>query len=153
MRRFRLMLVAAALGAIALNIAPHSVGPADAANCIKIQKIYYDSPGPDSGSNESLNGEWIRLKNICGSAKNLWYFEVRDAAGNSYYFGSPFSLNAGSRVKIHTGSGTNTSTDRYWSRAKHVWGNTKDTARLYNASSALIRTCSYDDASVNATTC
>ena len=153
MGRFGRMLVLAALGAIALNAAPQAAGTADAASCIKITKIYYDSPGADDGSNGSLNAEWVRLKNICGTSKNLWYFELRDAADNSYYFGSPFSLAAGTAVKIHTGSGTNTATNRYWGKASYVWGNVRDTARLYNASSNLIRTCSYDNAAADVKKC
>jgi hypothetical protein len=47
-----------------------SLTPA-AAGAIKINRIYFDSPGSDTGSNSSLNAEWIRLKNTGNSARQL----------------------------------------------------------------------------------
>jgi len=40
-----------------------------AVSCVTIYRIYYNSPGTDDGSNGSLNGEWIRLYNTCGTDK------------------------------------------------------------------------------------
>ena len=36
------------------------------ASRVVIKEIYYNSPGSDDGSNSSLNGEWIQLKNTSG---------------------------------------------------------------------------------------
>jgi hypothetical protein len=33
--------------------------------------IIFDSPGNDTGSNSSLNAEWIRLKNAGNSSRSL----------------------------------------------------------------------------------
>ncbi|HEV8529075.1 MAG TPA: hypothetical protein VGS60_16245 [Actinomycetes bacterium] len=44
-----------------------------------------------------------------------------------YKFGT-FSLGAGKSVRIHTGTGTNTSTDRYWNSGAYIW-NTPGTRR------------------------
>ena len=39
-------------------------GPAQAATpAVQITKVYYNSPGTDTGSNTSLNAEWVRLTN------------------------------------------------------------------------------------------
>jgi hypothetical protein len=44
---------------------------------------------------------------------------VEDLAGHVYTFGR-FTLRPGWKVVIHTGSGTNTSTGRYWGRDYYV---------------------------------
>ena len=148
MRRLIRVLAGAAVLAMAVSLAPQLAGTADAASCVKIYRIYYDSPGSDLGSNSSLNGEWIQLKNICSTGKNLNGYKLVDASSHWYYFTTSYTLGAGKYVKIHTGSGTNTSTDRYQNRGWYVWNNTSDTAKLYNSSGTLIRTCSYSGSNI-----
>ena len=145
------MLVVAAFGAVALSVSVH---PADAsaAGCIYVNKIYYDSKGADTGSNASLNGEWVRLRNSCSTSKSLVDYRIRDAAGHTYTFTSG-SLAAGATVKVHTGKGSNTASHRYWGRTKYVWGNTRDTAKLYDPTAALIQSCSYNSSAVNWKAC
>jgi hypothetical protein len=46
-------------------------------------------------------------------------------------------------VKIHTGLGTNTQTNRYWGRSWYVWNNTGDRATLKNRAGTVIDRCSY----------
>jgi len=152
MRRFGLMLVVAAFTAIALNVVQPPAGADAATSCIKMTKIRYDSAGADTGSNTSLNDEWVRLKNNCASSKNLASFKIRDAAGNTYTFGS-FTLAVDARVKVHSGKGTNTASHRYWGRTTYVWGNTRDTGKLYDALGYLVQKCSYDSSAVNSYAC
>ena len=153
MRRLVLMVVIAAFAAVALNAAVPPAGASAAVSCVKINKIYYDSPGPDNGSNASLNDEWIRLRSACNTTKDLLNFQVRDAAGNTYTFSSSFMLPVDGRVKIHSGKGTNTATNRYWGRTTYVWGNTKDTAKLYDANGYIVQSCAYNSSAVNSKTC
>jgi hypothetical protein len=54
-----------------------------------------------------------------------------------------FSLGGGEFVRIHTGKGTKTSTDRYWGLSWSVWNNTGDTAYLRNADFVLRDTCEW----------
>jgi Lamin Tail Domain/Calcineurin-like phosphoesterase len=123
-----------------------------ASAAIVITKIYYDSPGPDRGTNKSLDAEWIRLKNTGGKRRSLRSWTIRNAAGHLYKFGR-YSLKAGKSVTIHTGRGTNTATNRYWGRRRYVWNNRKDTARLRNERGTLIARCSYNDASADYKVC
>jgi hypothetical protein len=74
---------------------------------IRITKIYYNSPGVESGSNASLNGEWITIKNTGNRERQLKGWKIRDVAGNVFRFLS-FKLPAGTTVKIHTGKGPDT---------------------------------------------
>jgi hypothetical protein len=152
MQRLGRLLVIAAFAALAVNAAPQTARPAEAAGCIRIYKIYFDSPGTDTGTNTSRNGEWIQLRNACASGKSLYGWKVRDLANHVYRFGT-YTLGAGKLVKIHTGKGTNTSTDRYWGSAYYIWNNDKDTAYLVNAAGTRVGTCSYTAAGGNPKLC
>jgi hypothetical protein len=116
-------------------------------------RIQYDSPGSDTGSNSSLNAEYVEVKNYGTTAKNLKSFTVRDAQSHVYTFSTDFTLGPGKTVKIHTGKGTNTATDRYWGRAWYVWNNTGDTARLKNASGTQTDVCSWTSIGVGYKVC
>jgi Lamin Tail Domain len=109
---------------------------------IRITKIYFDSPGSDTGSNSSLNAEWIRLKNTGSTKKALTGWTVRDTSGHVYTFGT-FKLGAGKSVTIHSGKGSNTSSDRYWRSDGYIWNNDGDRAKLKNKAGNVIDTCSY----------
>jgi hypothetical protein len=49
--------------------------PASAA--IRITKVQYDPPGSDTGSNSSLNAEWVKIKNTGDKAKSLRRWKLR----------------------------------------------------------------------------
>jgi hypothetical protein len=109
---------------------------------IQINKIYYNSPGPDTGSNASLNAEWVRLYNTSSTTISLRHWTLRDAAGHVFVF-HRYSLGGHSYVKIHTGRGTGTQHDRYWNRDWYVWNNTGDTAKLKDSNGGTVDSCSY----------
>jgi hypothetical protein len=143
MRRVIALLV---LPAVLSLLAP----PAMAA--IRITKIYYDSPGTDTGSNSSLNAEWIRLKNTGRRAKSLRGWKIRDASGHVYRFGR-FRLRPGRAVTVHTGSGSNTAAHRYWRQDWYVWNNDEDRATLKNGSGSVVARCSYNNSSADYKVC
>jgi lamin tail-like protein len=124
---------------VALSLAPASFG------AIRIVKIYFDSPGSDTGSNSSLNAEWIRLKNTGSAGKQLQGWRIRDAAGHVYVFGA-FKLKAGWTVTVHTGRGSNTARHRYWRSDNYIWNNDGDTAKLKNKAGTVVDKCSYSGA-------
>jgi hypothetical protein len=139
----RLLGFACAL-AVALGTCFVIATPAQASTpSIEITKIYYNSPGSDTGSNTSLNAEYIRLTNERTYTINLIGWTVRDKAGHTYKFSSNFYLHAGYSVYIHTGKGTNTSSNRYWGLSWYIWNNTGDSAYVRNASGTLIDSCTY----------
>ena len=115
-------------------------------------RIYYNSPGTDTGSNTSLDAEWIQLHNRCSTSRSLTNAKIKDAAGHSYTFGS-YTLGGGKYVKVHTGKGTDTATHRYQGRSWYVWNNDKDTAYLYNASGTRLDSCSYNNRSASSVYC
>lgn len=137
----RAMVAATAAGlAVAAPIATAS--SAQALPAIMIYKIQYDSPGSDTGSNTSLNAEFVVIKNTTRTNRVLTGWTLRDKTGYTYKFPA-FTLKAGAVVTIHTGRGTASTTHRYYNRTWYVWNNTGDTAYLRNAYGTTVDTCSW----------
>jgi Lamin Tail Domain len=145
-------ILVASLLIAGIVVSPSFQSPASAAYCIGIYRIYYNSPGTDTGSNTSLDAEWIQLHNRCSTSRSLTNAKIKDAAGHSYTFGS-YTLGGGKYVKVHTGKGTDTATHRYQGRSWYVWNNDKDTAYLYNASGTRLDSCSYNNRSASSVYC
>ena len=147
-RLVRSVLVGTLVAGGLLAVAPS----ASAAPCVRIYRIYYNSPGKDDRSNKSLNAEWIPLRNYCGTSRALTNWRIKDVAGHKYVFGT-FRLGGGKYVKVHTGHGTNTATDRYWGSGNYIWNNDKDTAYLRNRFGNLVDRCSYNNPSASYVYC
>lgn len=129
-------LVAAALiGFITLT-----GGSAVASGGVFINFVQYDSPGPDNGSNYSLNHEYVVITNGTAHLKRLKGWTLRDTAGHVYRFPRT-NLKPGHSVTVHTGSGRNNPGDRYWGQGNYVWNNDGDTAILRTRAGALIDKC------------
>jgi len=122
--------------------------PAQAVSSVRFYKIYYDSPGTDTRSNTSLNGEYIVVKNYGTTARTLTGWTIRDAANHVYKFGT-FRLGAGKTVTVRTGRGTNTSTTRYWGSGNYIWNNDTDRATLKSATGVAVAACSYNSTRVD----
>lgn len=116
--------------------------PAEAASPVRISGVQYDSPGSDRGGNLSLNAEWVRVTNYSSSAKTLAGWTLRDRSNHVYRFGT-YRLGAGKSVRVHTGRGANTATNRYWGKGWYVWNNDTDRATLKNASGVTVSTKSW----------
>jgi hypothetical protein len=119
---------------------------------VHLTKIYYDSPGKDTGSNASLNAEYVRINNSTSKAVSLKGWVLVDASNHKYIFGT-FSLGAAKSVTIRTGKGSNTAGTKYQGRSWYVWNNTKDKATLKKASGTVVDTCAYNSSSVDYKTC
>ncbi|TJZ94436.1 lamin tail domain-containing protein [Actinacidiphila oryziradicis] len=124
-----------------------TAAPAQAAGSVHLTEIYYNSPGSDNRSKASLNAEWVLIKNSTSKGVSLKGWTLTDASSHKYTFGT-YTLGAGKSVKIHTGKGTNTATNRYQQRAAYVWNNDKDKATLKRSSGAVQDTCSYNSTKV-----
>ncbi|WP_026313429.1 lamin tail domain-containing protein [Actinomadura flavalba] len=138
--RIRLTAGVVAACAVSSLLVP---APANAASAVQIYRAYFDSPGKDTRTNASLNGEWVQLHNRSKTARSLTGWKLRDKTGYTYTFGT-YTLAAGKTVKVRTGSGTDTKANRYWGRRAYVWNNTGDTAYLLTKSGALADKCSWN---------
>ena len=138
--RIRALLVACLVTALSLIALP-----ADAASAIQLRKIQYDPSGSDvPATNYQLNREYVTIKNTGTTTRTLTGWTVRDLANHVYTIPS-FKLGAGKSVRLHTGKGTNSSTDLYWGKGWYVWNNTGDKAIVRDSSGSLKDTCSWGD--------
>ncbi|MBO0891213.1 MAG: lamin tail domain-containing protein [Acidothermales bacterium] len=143
----RRIVAAASTVVAALGVTMALATPADAAGGIRITGVYYDSPGKDTGSNTSLNAEWVRLKNTSGHAITLTGWRLHDRGVDHKYVFPSYRLGAGATVRIHTGRGSRTKQNLYWGLRWYVWNNTGDKAYLNNSHGTRIDTCSWGDGS------
>jgi hypothetical protein len=127
--------------------------PADAAAVPQLQFTYivYDSPGKDTRTNASLNAEYVRITNN-GSANNLKNWTLKDTAGHTFTFPN-HPIGKGARVWIHTGNGTNSTTQLYSGSGNYVWNNTADTATLRSASGRVYDSCEWTKPGTGHTSC
>lgn len=134
--------VAVAGGLLVSAQAAQAASPAK----VRIYKVYYNSPGTDSGSNASLNAEWVALKNYGGTSRDLYGYTVRDRSSHVYKFGH-VALKPGKRVYIHTGKGRTAtvggSVHVYQNHTWYVWNNTGDSATLRTRYGTKIDACSW----------
>jgi lamin tail-like protein len=120
----------------AAAIAPDA---AAAASCVRISGGVFNAPGNDNLA-ALLNGEFIRIKNYCATAKVLTGWRLHDyGRKHTYYFRTGFRIGAGVTVTIFSGRGTNTAARLYWQRAYGaVWNNTPpERAYLRNSAGVL----------------
>ncbi|MFK0223911.1 lamin tail domain-containing protein [Streptomyces vinaceus] len=145
----RHLVAGAAITAAAVALLP---GQAHAAGTLRIAKVWYDSPGSDTGTNTSLNGEWVQITNGTSAAVNIKGWTLSDASNHVYTFAT-YTLGAGKTVTVKTGKGTNTATALYQQRAAYVWNNDKDTATLRRADKTIHHTCTYNSTRYDYKTC
>ena len=139
----RATVVAVVTAIMAASCVAMTATPAAAASAIQITRVYVNSPGSDTGSNTSLNAEYVSIKNTSTTKRSLKGYTVRDQSSHVYTF-SAYTLGPGKTVKIHTGKGTNTSASRYWNQSWYVWNNSGgDSATLRTASGTYVDKCAW----------
>jgi Lamin Tail Domain len=143
--RLRLLVTATVLS---LAAALFGATPAEAANpTLYFSKAYVNSPGTDTGTNASLNSEYVVISNSSYTASyNLTGYTVSDRSAHVYKFRT-FVLKPRASVVLHTGSGTNTSTNLYWGSRAYIWNNTGDTSYLKNSVGTLKDSCAWGSVS------
>ncbi|GAA0196691.1 lamin tail domain-containing protein [Haladaptatus pallidirubidus] len=87
--------------------------------------------------------EWVDFKNVSADSVDMTGWIVEDEAGNTYTFPSGFNLASDNTVRLHSGSGSDTTTDLYWGRSSSVWNNDGDTTYLYDANGNLVQKRTY----------
>lgn len=145
--RIARLMVATSLAATALNVvladsANASSTPPVATSGVRIAEIYFDSAGPDNGSNQSLNGEWVKIVNTTNVRKNITGWTVHDSSSHRYTFVSTV-LAPHAALRLHTGRGIRNAHNRYWASTTYIWNNSGDAARLANANGLVVGSCAY----------
>ena len=103
-------------------------------------------PGNDTGTNTSLNAEYVSIGNHVSTSRNLRGWTLRDNQSHVYSFPN-ITVGSGKSVTVHTGKGTNTSTNLYWGSRNYIWNNSGDRATLRDAQGHQIDTCSWGNGS------
>ncbi|CAM5283778.1 hypothetical protein SSPIM334S_05546 [Streptomyces spiroverticillatus] len=98
---------------------------------VVIGRVQANSPGWDDGSNRSLNGEWVEVRNLSRFPVNLDGYSLSDRDGHRYYF-DHLRLRGHDSVKVHTGVGRDGWGHVYQDRHRYVWDNYGDSATLRN---------------------
>ncbi|MDG5777870.1 lamin tail domain-containing protein [Haloarculaceae archaeon H-GB1-1] len=107
---------------------------------LAVATINADAAGHDG---ENLNDEYVVFENTGDHALSLGGWQVADEAGHQYTFPEGTTLASGASVTLHTGSGTDTETDRYWGSAQPIWNNGGDTVIVTNADGEVVRRVTY----------
>jgi P pilus assembly chaperone PapD len=143
----KLLAIALATATIATTATLFSASAASAAGPVKITAAYYDpNPGgPDPDTNAGRNQEYIVIRNSGSHRVTMtgWVLHdvPRSGSTNKFVFPS-FKLRPGKTVRVHTGSGSNTSTDLYWGSSVYIWGDDSDTATLVRSGTTM-STCGW----------
>jgi|GEM_PF-510041 endonuclease YncB( thermonuclease family) len=94
-------------------------------------------------SGDTINDEYVVVENGGSDAVDFSGWSLSDEAGYTYDFPSGFTLDAGATVTVHTGDGTDTSTDLYWGYSMEVWNDGGDTATLADDGGTAVDSFSY----------
>src|SRR3954454_8205909 len=115
-RAAAVLLAATALVAPGVIYAAHGdqALPAQGLPPVRLAKIQFDPPGDDDGSVTSLNKEWVQLHNYGAKAWTLTGWSLRDETGFKFGFPDGFTIQPGTTVTVHTGSGKNRALNLYW---------------------------------------
>ena len=112
-------------------------GPIEDAVVIEI--VHYDAEGNDQ---YNLNDEYVVIWNKKTADIDLSGWKLKDEFGHTYTFPS-FTLQAGQKVTVYTGSGVDSDIELYWGSNNAIWNNDHDTAYLYDQESELIDSYSW----------
>ncbi|WP_049894632.1 MBL fold metallo-hydrolase [Halogranum rubrum] len=102
---------------------------------LELVDINADADGDDG---ENLNGEYVTFEKTGTASLNLSGWELADTAGHSYTIPEGNVLEAGDRITIYTGSGTDTETELYWGQSTPVWNNNGDTVILRDDTGTIV---------------
>ena len=107
-------------------VAPASVGT-DIARIISVNYLGAD--------------QWVEIANQGTGLIDLSGWSLVNREDESYTFPANFTLKAGSTAKVHSGSGSNTSSDLY--NSSLLWSEIADTATLKDAAGRIISEYNY----------
>jgi competence protein ComEC len=102
---------------------------------VEIIDIEYDPP------DDPLD-EYVQIENNKNKDVDMTDWRIKAETGERYDF-PEFTLRAGKKVKVWTGSGTDTSTDLYWGSPNPVWKDNGSCAYLKDEDVNLVDSYCY----------
>ena len=105
-----------------------------------VSGLHVDPDGPDG---ENLNDEYVEFENDGDEQLDLTGYTVTDASGTAFDVPDGFTLDANETVRLHTGSGEQSTSDLYWGRNRAVWNNDGDTVVVLDANADTVLEYTY----------
>ncbi|KAB1198184.1 MULTISPECIES: lamin tail domain-containing protein [Haloferax] len=102
---------------------------------LAVAEVHADAEGTES---ENLNDEYIVFENTGSNSIDLSGWTISDEAGRTYTVPGDTTLEAGATITLHTGRGTDTTTDLYWGSESAIWNNGGDTITVLNNTGATV---------------
>ncbi|MBM3202703.1 hypothetical protein FJZ55_02170 [Candidatus Woesearchaeota archaeon] len=98
----------------------------------------------DGDDRSNVNGEYLRICNVSGSAQDLAGFRIADISGKSWTFPAVI-VPAGNTVKVHSGKGADqldpaSQLAIYLGSRDPIWNNTRDRATIYDRYGRVVDT-------------
>ena len=87
---------------------------------------------------DALADESITFENTGSDPLDVGGWLVTDRAGHAYRVAEGTTVSGGERLRLHTGPGTDTDTDRFWGESSPVWNDDRDVVRVYDADGSLV---------------
>ena len=115
---------------------------------MRIDRIRFNPPGEDDGTNASLNQEIIRVENTGAHPVTLRGWTIHTAEHLVFYF-PRFRLGAGRAVSIQTGEGDDSRKRLYWNLTIYAWDNDAGAATLFDRGVREIDSCRYTGGGVS----
>ena len=100
-----------------------------------VQEIHADAVGNDL---ENLNDEYVVFRNDGDSSLAMSGWTVADEADHTYTVPSGFALEPGATVTLHTGNGSESTSELYWGSDSAIWNNGGDTITVRTEDGALV---------------
>ena len=97
---------------------------------LAVADIHADAEGEEY---ENLNDEYVVFENTGSENLDISGWTIADGAGHKHTIPSGVVLGPGETITLHTGKGTDTDEDLYWSAGAPVWNNGGDTIIVTNA--------------------
>ena len=91
-------------------------------------------PGPDD---EVLVDEWIEIVNEGATTVDLEGWALRDESTSNRLVFESLTLEAGGRLRVHTGCGRETASSYYWCSDFGVWSNQGETALILGPTGSI----------------
>lgn len=107
---------------------------------LELVEIHADAAGND---NENLDDEYLVFENTGSEAIDISGWRISDSAGHTYTVPDGVEVAAGARIRLLTGSGTDTTETLYWGEDQALWNNGGDTVTVRTASGDVVLRRSY----------
>jgi hypothetical protein len=130
--------------------------PASAA--VEIETVRFNAPGPESGTNDDINEEYVFIRNTGERRVNMRGWKLHDSGKEHVFRFGDLTLGSGDYLYVHSGkgkegqgagcsSGVGGGCDNFysfaWDQEDYVWENPGDTATLRRRDGSVASRCSY----------